>query len=109
MKFLVDAQLPPVLVIWLHGQGLAAEHVEDAGLHYADDSTIWQYAINTGAILLSKDEDFAERAMRDPGGPPIVWLRIGNTTNPALLDWLSARWPDIVVLLNLGHRLVEVR
>ncbi len=109
MRFLVDAQLPPALAAWLRSQGLDAEHVEDVGLRNAEDLPIWKYAQSAGAIILSKDEDFAERVMRDPQGPSVVWLRIGNTTNRALLEWLESRWPNIVSLLSLDHRLVEVR
>jgi predicted nuclease of predicted toxin-antitoxin system len=39
----------------------------------------------------------------------IIWLRIGNASNRALLEWLQPRWPQIVTLLNAGHRLIEVR
>jgi hypothetical protein len=37
-----------------------------------------------------------------------VWLRVGNTTNRALLEWFAARWPGIAQLLEQGGRLVEV-
>ena len=109
MTFLVDAQLPPALVRWLRQQGPAAQHVEDVGLREAEDTTIWNHAINTGAILLTKDEDFAERAAREAASPVIVWLRVGNTTNQALLQWLAPRWLQITELLDAGNRVVEVR
>ena len=54
-------------------------------------------------------EDFAERAGRDPHGPIIVWLRIGNATNRALLEWLRTRWSEIIELLDSGNGLIEVR
>ena len=109
VKFLVDAQLPPALARWLCEQGHEAQHVEDVGLRDADDSPIWAYALKVRAVILTKDEDFAERAGRDPQGPVIVWLRVGNATNRALLQWLWSRWPQVVMLLDAGHRLIEVR
>lgn len=109
MKFLVDAQLPPALARWLSGQGHEAQHVEDVGLRDADDGPIWAHALSVGAVILTKDEDFAQRAAHDPTGPVIIWLRIGNATNRALLQWLQPRWPQVVKLLNAGHQLIEVR
>ncbi len=86
MKFLVDAQLPPAFARWICEQGHDAQHVEDIGLRHADDAPIWQYALNINAVILTKDEDFASRTTRDPNSPMIVWLRIGNATNRALLQ-----------------------
>jgi uncharacterized protein with PIN domain len=59
--FLVDAQLPPALARWLTQQGHVAQHVYDLGLRNAEDLTIWNHASNRGAIIITKDEDFAER------------------------------------------------
>jgi predicted nuclease of predicted toxin-antitoxin system len=59
--------------------------------------------------LISKDEDFAVRATRELQGPAIVWLRVGNTTNPALIEWMIPRLPGVIALLARGDTLVEVR
>ena len=109
MNFLVDAQLPPALAEWLRAQGHDAQHVEDVGMRDAEDDPIWAYALNVGAGILTKDEDFAERSARVSDGPAVIWLRIGNATNLALLEWLQPRWPNVVLLLDAGHRLIEVR
>ena len=85
------------------------EHVDDVGLRNADDIVIWNYALRDGAIVVTKDEDFAERTARATTGPIIIWLRIGNATNRALLEWLEPRWPRIVALLEAGDRFIEVR
>lgn len=68
MNFLVDAQLPPALARWLTEQGNTAEHVDDVGLRDADDIVIWNHAVRSGAIIVTKDEDFAERTARTPVG-----------------------------------------
>ena len=62
MQFLIDAQLPPALADFLVAEGHEAEHVGEVGLLTADDSEIWAYAMETGAVIVTKDEDFAERA-----------------------------------------------
>ena len=109
MNLLIDAQLPPALATWLIQQGHIAQHIEDVGLRNADDIEIWNYALTSGATIVTKDEDFAERTARTTSAPIIVWLRIGNATNRALLEWLEPRWPRIVALLEAGDRLIEVR
>ena len=42
-------------------------------------------------------------------GPPVVWLRVGNTSRRALLIWFTAFLPSIINDLQRGERLVEVR
>ena len=105
---MVDAQLPPALARWLRDAGCEAEHVEDAGLRGAADAAIWAQALRTESIIVTKDEDFAARSAQAKTGPVVVWLRVGNTTNRALLEWFAARWPGIARLLEQGGRLVEV-
>lgn len=108
MRFLVDAQLPPALARWLRAGGHEAEHVEELGLRAGSDRTIWERALQTGAIIVTKDEDFAARSAQAGAPPIIVWLRVGNSTNRALLSWLGPRMPGIEALLAQGSLLVEV-
>ena len=109
VTFLVDAQLPPALARWLREAGHDAQHVSEVGLREAEDVPIWMYALSVQAVIVTKDEDFAERASRTINAPTIVWLRIGNATNPALLEWLRPRWSQVLMLLEEGHRLIQVR
>ena len=106
MRFLVDAQLPPALARFLESQGHEARAVRDAGLRDADDSVIWAFAEREGWIIVTKDEDFPERAINSAASPQIVWLRIGNSTRRALFAPLL---PGILRELAAGHRIVEVR
>jgi hypothetical protein len=39
----------------------------------------------------------------------VIWLRIGNATNPELLGWFMPQWPSMLVRLQAGDRLIEVR
>jgi predicted nuclease of predicted toxin-antitoxin system len=113
MRFVVDAQLPPALARFLKDQGHTAEHVLYLGLNEAEDSAIWDYALRHDAVVITKDEDFSIRiAMQKKGpvepSPAIVWLRVGNTSNRALLDWFAPLLPDIERALLAGERLIEV-
>ncbi len=109
MRFLVDAQLPPALAQWLTDHGQEAAAVRDIGLHRADDGDIWSFARRGGWMVVSKDEDFIEFALQAVAGPQIVWLRIGNCTNPVLFAWLAPLLPQILQSLEAGNRIVEVR
>ena len=51
MKFIVDAQLPPLLAAWLNQNSHEAVHVKDVGLETANDSPIWEYALKEGRII----------------------------------------------------------
>ena len=93
MKFLIDAQLPPAVAGWLREAGHDAAHVEDVGLREAEDGPIWTHALQTAAVIVTKDEDFAARSQQMKNGPVIVWLRVGNSSNAALRAWLEPRLP----------------
>ena len=67
-QFLIDAQLPPALARWLTTQGYPSQHVVDFGGDGTTDDKVWAQALRLGAVIVSKDEDFALRAMRDAGG-----------------------------------------
>lgn len=109
MRFLVDAQLPPGLAQFLALHGCEAMAVRDAGLREATDSAIWSFAVAGDWVVVTKDEDFAERALHAQNGPQILWLRIGNSTNHALFEWLEPLLPFAVTELKAGQRLVELK
>jgi predicted nuclease of predicted toxin-antitoxin system len=90
-----------------HGQ--TAEHVADIGLLSAPDSEIWQHALDHDAVLITKDEDFADQVVLGRPAPIVVWVRVGNTSRRALLDWFVPRIGQIVAMTESGERLVELR
>ena len=83
MNILIDAQLPPALASLLVGAGHQARHVAEAGLGDATDRAVWDHAVREGAVIFTKDEDFALRRLRAQAGPTVVWLRVGNSSNRA--------------------------
>ncbi|MGQ0532426.1 MAG: DUF5615 family PIN-like protein [Caulobacteraceae bacterium] len=108
MKFIVDQQLPPDLVDWLIAKGHEAIHVFPLGLGEVADSTIWDLAIAEVAIVVTKDRDFAERRMREPFGPTILWIRIGNSATRHLLATLEDSWSFIEGRFGTDH-VIEIR
>ena len=96
MRFLVDAQLPPALAGFLQARGHEAKAAREVGLRQAEDPAISTFAQAGAWIVVTKDEDFAERALRSQTGPQVLWLRIGNSTNRVLLAWLEPLLPGAV-------------
>jgi predicted nuclease of predicted toxin-antitoxin system len=106
MKFLVDVQLPRGLCIGLADRGHDAVHVADVLGRRALDREIVRIAIAEDRIVLTKDSDFALLDTRT--GFRIVWLRVGNVTNRALIRWLEPRWGEVEAMLEAGELLIEV-
>jgi predicted nuclease of predicted toxin-antitoxin system len=107
LRFLVDAQLPPALARQLESRGHVAEHVADLGLERARDPQVRAKAAESGAVVVTKDEDFAVHQLLH-SGPSIVWVRIGNTRRAELLRRFDAELPKIIAALERGERLVEL-
>jgi len=109
VQFLIDANLPPALALALIEEGHDALHIEEVGLRTAEDSQIWDYALQQKAILITKDEDFPDRCLRLSPNPVVVWLRVGNCRNAALLAWFMPLLPEVVARIKFGDTLIEVK
>ena len=108
MRCLIDAQLPPSLARWLVGQGHDATHVVDHAMAQAFDEVIWDFAIGIGAVIITKDEDFAARRTRSGVGPAVVWLRFPNQREADLLARIQSVLPAIRLALDRGETLIEI-
>lgn len=107
MRFLIDAQLPAALARWLTERGPDAAHVMDHGLQSATDREIWDFAVAGAAVIVTKDEDFAQRRVLTLTGPAIVWVRLPNSRRRELLVWFEKALPAILAALEQGETLIE--
>ena len=107
-RFLIDNQLPVALAHWLRAQGQQAEHVLELNLGQSPDSFIWQRAAALGAVIVTKDEDFAQLTILRPDPVAVVWLRVGNCRTAVLLASFERLWPEVVRQLDARARLIEV-
>lgn len=96
MKWLVDAQLPPLICDWLQRHNENATHVSELenGLRLSDDA-LWEEAKRNQQIILSKDRDFFEHSLLYGAPPQVVHIAVGNCSNQALLAILEATWKDM--------------
>jgi predicted nuclease of predicted toxin-antitoxin system len=109
VRFLIDNQLPVALARFLSCPGNESLHVIDIGLAQAPDSEIWRYAAEGEFVLVSKDDDFFRRAAQPGATVQLVWIRLGNCRNAALLAAIKGTWPRVRSCLQAGERIVEVR
>jgi predicted nuclease of predicted toxin-antitoxin system len=109
VKVWIDAQLSPAIARWLATTfGEDAVTVKDVGLRDAEDEVIFNAARKVGAVVMTKDVDFADLVRRLGPPPQILWITCGNTSNARLMEILKLSWPRILDLLRAGERLVEV-
>jgi predicted nuclease of predicted toxin-antitoxin system len=108
MRFVVDAQLPPALARWLAARGHEAQHVNEIGLSDSSDADIWEHARSTGAVLVTKDQDFLHLSQIAPG-PLLVWVTMGNTGRKVLLDRFETALPEMLEALTATEKVVELR
>ena len=108
MKFLVDANLPPLLCRWLHERGHEADHLANLGLLTAMDTEICRLAREREAIILSKDFDFYDRALLFGAPPPVLHIGFGNCSTALQIQILGAAWHEVEAALLNGSKLVSV-
>lgn len=106
MNFVIDEQLPPELADWLVGQGHDAVHVRDLGLSSSSDRLIREAALETGAVVITKDEDFVR--IRRPNDR-VLWLRCGNLRRALFMPGFIKAWPEALEALEQGELVVETR
>ncbi len=109
MKLLVDHQLPAALAAHLRRRGHDCSHVADLGLSEAADVVIWDRAERDGVVLVSKDEDFLILVSRAANTGQLVWVRLGNCRNAALLAAFDSVHDEMVAALASGRRVFEVK
>jgi predicted nuclease of predicted toxin-antitoxin system len=109
VNILIDAKLPPSLGQLLTSACHQARHVREVALRNATDPVIWDHATREGAVIFTKDEDFALRRLHASAGTTIVWLRVGNSSTSALQRWLIPLLPEIERMVAMGDAVIEVR
>jgi predicted nuclease of predicted toxin-antitoxin system len=78
VKLLSDENLSRYLVDPLSRRCEEVQHVVLCGLKNASDQSIWDYALQHGLIVVTKDADFAELSILRGHPPKVVWLKSGN-------------------------------
>ena len=110
MTFIVDAQLPVRIAIWLRSRGHDAIHLNELDMKAAGDSAIWALCIEREATVITKDRDFVDRYLSGQRpAPRIVWIRTGNLSRDQQVEHLSRNWLRILTRLGASAPIIEVR
>ena len=88
---LFDQNLSYKLCKALAGEFPGCEHVRDASLSNADDAEVWNFATASGLIVVSKDQDFRQRALVFGPPPKCIWIRLGNCSTAEITRLLERR------------------
>jgi predicted nuclease of predicted toxin-antitoxin system len=78
VKLLFDENLSPKLVGRLSDLFPGSSHISLIGLEGYPDKTIWDRAKTENYTIVSKDNDFRQRAFLFGMPPKVIWLQIGN-------------------------------
>jgi predicted nuclease of predicted toxin-antitoxin system len=78
VRFLIDENLSPKLVVALQSTYRGTTHVEPLGLRGRLDSDVWTAAREGGFAILTKDDDFAGMSVLFGPPPKVVQVRAGN-------------------------------
>jgi len=108
VNFPVDANLPDILVRMLGDENTKATYVDHLLPASSPDEVIWNFAREQGMVILSKDADFAMRALQERT-VQVVWIRCGNLKLKVFESWFVSRAPAMRRLLDSGEYLVELR
>ena len=85
MKFVVDAQLPRRIAVWLGEQGHDALHTLDLpDENRTTDAQIVDLASREGRVVVTKDADFVESFILHHRPEKLLLISTGNISNAEL-------------------------
>ena len=109
MKILLDANISWKLVNSLKPIFGDCAHVDFIGLNVpAEDIDIWNYALDNGYTIITKDNDFEDLLELNGYPPKVVLLKTGNNSSKALMELLIKLKPIIEDLENSDYGLLEI-
>ncbi|MBI2926614.1 MAG: DUF5615 family PIN-like protein [Verrucomicrobia bacterium] len=108
MKFLVDAQLPRRLALWLQQRGDDVVHTLDlAQQNRTPDPSLLALANSDDRVLVTKDTDFEITHELGQGPPKLLLITTGNIHNDELMG-LFARHEAALFRLLAEHTFLEL-
>lgn len=96
MKLLLDNNLSPKLVTRLVSLYPDSSHVAMLALDTASDVEVWEYALQEGYCLVTKDSDFNELLASKGFPPKVIWIRLGNCTTTEIAALLQTQYEIII-------------
>lgn len=91
MKLLFDENLSARLVELLAEEFPGSAHVAQALGRGRTGADLWQHAVAHGFAIVSKDNDFRQRAFVSGPPPKVIWLDVGNAGTERIAELLRAQ------------------
>ncbi len=95
MKLLFDENLSPRLVALLANHFPDSSHIELLNMRGTTDHNIWDYSKDHEFAIVSKDNDFRQRAFLLGPPPKVIWLSVGNAGTQAIAALLRQSFQRI--------------
>lgn len=95
MNLLFDENLSARLVELLAEEFPASAHLEQALGRGRTDADVWQHAIAHGCAIVSKDNDFRQRAFMSGPPPKVIWLDVGNAGTERIAELMRSRKREV--------------
>lgn len=89
MTLLLDENLSHRLARAIDERFPGTMHIRDVGMRGATDHAIWDFAVERGMTIVSKDDDFHQRSLLEGPPPKVLWLRVGNVSTDHIADLLN--------------------
>jgi len=104
MRFLLDANLSPLVAARLNEAGHSAVHVRDIGLRDAGDEQIMDVAVDDERLIVSQDTDFTSLLYyRKASGPSLSLLRnLPDVTAAQVAELIMVNLPQLEDALGKG-------
>jgi len=108
MKFLVDAQLPYGIALFLRDKGFDVLHTNDLpDKERTTDSQIRRIATADNRIVITKDYDFVDSYILRKIPKKLLIIATGNIKNKKLFDLWRNNWEQIIHLFTTRN-LIEL-
>ena len=108
MKFLLDAQLPKKLSLFLSYKGHDSLHTLDLPhKNRSKDSELNTFSVDDKRVLISKDMDFVESLLISDKPYKLLYINTGNIRNKQLQELLVINLEKLIEVLE-ENRFVEL-
>jgi len=100
MKILFDENISFRIVQKLKDIFPDSMHAKDISASHLSDIAIWNYAKNSGFVIVTFDVDFYEYSLVKGTPPKIIWLRFGNNSTNNIAEILRKSTELIMLFID---------
>jgi predicted nuclease of predicted toxin-antitoxin system len=100
MSLLFDENISRNLVGLLALEFPGSVHVATLDMLETPDIDLWNYAAVRGLCVVTKDDDFRQRALLVGPPPKVIWFSVGNASTKLVAGILNSRADAIRLFLN---------